>query len=192
MEEKLQKILEDSGVTTKRDDSSSGGVLRQFEAWLGLDEYYNGLTIEDCKPIPSTTFRELGEIFAGAWRPQDEEDLSSWRRNLLLESNLSPQKIQLQDVWDSILVTKWAHFLIDLHVDDTVSTSYRFMQSGDDSLTRLLVSTLYHHINVLPILQSHMHQYKQYLQRRTNLDRAGGGGGDLLHRTWALFSGGAG
>eukprot|EP00977_Amphora_coffeiformis_P010476 scaffold2452_cov194-Amphora_coffeaeformis.AAC.4 len=194
MKDRLSKVLELSGVQAKRDHEA---LVHQFEAWLGLDDDndykmaldYNGLTLEDCTPLPTAVYQEMAAALAEAWKPTTEGDSStsletttttaaavvSWKRNLLLESEISPDVIQLQDVWDSIRATRYARILIDLHVGEDGSsqstttmttTSQIFMQTPD--LCTFLVPALYHHITTLPLLQSQIHQYKQTLQQRPN------------------------
>ena len=163
MIEKLKGILELSGVAAPKDESR---VLSHFEAWLGLgDDSYNGLTVEDCCPLPTPVSEALALLLTEAWKPQEqeEESITSWRRNALLESDLPPTTIRLVDVWPAVQATTWARHLMDLHVEENTNLNEIWMQN--ETVALQLIPALYHHINELPLWQAQMHQYKQTLQR---------------------------
>lgn len=201
-DEYIQRILAAASVEISNGTSAAATL----QAWLGLtvDDTNNielESTVEDAE-LSDSVYGLVAEWLMHVYKPeqqQQQQDATtavtaavtvSMSRNQLLESQSSPDDITLDAVWDSVRVTRWLRYWMDLHVsgsrvepngssnnnnDNTASVStlsQRLLQQ--DSWERL-VNALFYHIQYLPVLQSQMDRYTNTLrQQQSSLSSANG------------------
>ena len=189
----LSDLLESAGIAAAAEGEQ---LLNQMESWLGLrNDDMEMLTATDCDSIPIQVYHKWKDFLTFTWNTDgDQPGSASLYQNLLLEQvqshGIQKENVQLNTVWISFRATYWLQTWMNLELEvmdqsysDSASTNspsrkeyhWAYLIASDTpeetKASKMLIQALYYHIQQLPTLQAHLHNFTNFLQQPASLQQ---------------------